>query len=85
MLVGTGTLLSFPGVSLPAPLATSKNCGTVWEKGRETSVCLSLPPTLRNEGGKSVSGKRTEKVSARVSDCAPSPLPGGRGLRPAPG
>jgi hypothetical protein len=94
LLVGTGTLLPFPGIAIPSPLATNMNYGTEWEKGRKTSVCLPLPPTLRNQGGwKSISEKGTEKVSITVSDCAllaPSGLklpwlpPSGSGVKPAP-
>lgn len=41
---------------LPPHLAKSTNCGARWEKGQETSVCQSLPPTLRHKGWKSVWG-----------------------------
>lgn len=74
--VGTGALVSFPGVSLPAPLAMSRHCGTGWEGGREASVCLALPPTLRNEGWKLILGKGTDKVSVLGSSCALFPLSG---------
>lgn len=52
-----GCAADFPGrVAIHAPphLATSMNCGTGWEKRQETSVCLSIPPTLRNEDWKSI-------------------------------
>lgn len=56
--MGTGALVSFPGVSLPAPLAVSRDCGTGWGgEGREASVCLALPPTLKNEGWKLIFGE----------------------------
>lgn len=42
-----------------------------WEKRRETSVCLSLPPTLKHESWKSTWGP--EKVSVPVYDCNPHP------------
>lgn len=42
--VGTGARVSFPGVSLPAPLAMSRHCGTGWEEGgRHLCVWHFLP------------------------------------------
>lgn len=74
--MGAGALVSFPGVSLPAPLAMSRVCGTGGGgEGREASVCLALPPTLKNEGWKLILGKGTDKVSVLGSDCVLLPFP----------
>lgn len=43
--------------------------------GREASVCLALPPTLKNEGWKLILGKGTNKVSVLGSDCVLLPFP----------
>lgn len=42
---------------------------------REASVCLALPPTLKNEGWKLILGKGTDKVSVLGSDCVLLPFP----------
>lgn len=39
--MGTGALVSFPGVSLPAPLAVSRHRGTGWGVGGAESICVS--------------------------------------------